>query len=404
MKIAVIGQGYVGLNLAVVSAYFGHDVIGIDLSEKLVNQLLNGETFVPGIDKETLIKLINSKNYTPSTDSSLMDGADVVVIAVPTPLDSNRRPDLTYLERACTQISQFLKNKALIINESTSYPGTLRNFIKKTIESNSTVEFLYASAPERIDPGNSNWKLTNTPRVISGLSNEATEKACEFYQTFCSKVHPVSSPEVAEASKLFENTFRQINIALANEFAIVAHQLGFSATEAINAASTKPFGFMPFFPGIGVGGHCIPVDPSYLSYAAELVGGEARFIELANSTNLSMAKYTVDRITHLFGGSLLGKSVQIAGIAYKPDIPDLRESPALLLINELKSKGAVVTWCDPHVQEFQGEKSSELNPKVDIGLIVTPHKKIDFSKWQSMGERVLDLSALPNTYGWSKFF
>jgi UDP-N-acetyl-D-glucosamine dehydrogenase len=404
MKIAIIGQGYVGLNLAVVSAYFGHDVIGIDLSEKLVNQLLNGETFVPGIDKETLIKLINSKNYTPSTDSSLMDGADVVVIAVPTPLDSNRRPDLTYLERACTQISQFLKNKALIINESTSYPGTLRNFIKKTIESNSTVEFLYASAPERIDPGNSNWKLTNTPRVISGLSNEATEKACEFYQTFCSKVHPVSSPEVAEASKLFENTFRQINIALANEFAIVAHQLGFSATEAINAASTKPFGFMPFFPGIGVGGHCIPVDPSYLSYAAELVGGEARFIELANSTNLSMAKYTVDRITHLFGGSLLGKSVQIAGIAYKPDIPDLRESPALLLINELKSKGAVVTWCDPHVQEFQGEKSSELNPKVDIGLIVTPHKKIDFSKWQSMGERVLDLSALPNTYGWSKFF
>jgi UDP-N-acetyl-D-glucosamine dehydrogenase len=311
---------------------------------------------------------------------------------------------LTYLERACTQISQFLKNKALIINESTSYPGTLRNFIKKTIESNSTVEFLYASAPERIDPGNSNWKLTNTPRVISGLSNEATEKACEFYQTFCSKVHPVSSPEVAEASKLFENTFRQINIALANEFAIVAHQLGFSATEAINAASTKPFGFMPFFPGIGVGGHCIPVDPSYLSYAAELVGGEAKFIELANSTNLSMAKYTVDRITHLFGGSLLGKSVQIAGIAYKPDIPDLRESPALLLINELKSKGAVVTWCDPHVQEFQGEKSSELNPKVDIGLIVTPHKKIDFSKWQSMGERVLDLSALPNTYGWSKFF
>jgi UDP-N-acetyl-D-glucosamine dehydrogenase len=404
MKIAIIGQGYVGLNLAVVSAYFGHDVIGIDLSEKLVNQLLNGETFVPGIDKETLIKLINSKNYTPSTDSSLMDGADVVVIAVPTPLDSNRRPDLTYLERACTQISQFLKNKALIINESTSYPGTLRNFIKKTIESNSTVEFLYASAPERIDPGNSNWKLTNTPRVISGLSNEATEKACEFYQTFCSKVHPVSSPEVAEASKLFENTFRQINIALANEFAIVAHQLGFSATEAINAASTKPFGFMPFFPGIGVGGHCIPVDPSYLSYAAELVGGEAKFIELANSTNLSMAKYTVDRITHLFGGSLLGKSVQIAGIAYKPDIPDLRESPALLLINELKSKGAVVTWCDPHVQEFQGEKSSELNPKVDIGLIVTPHKKIDFSKWQSMGERVLDLSALPNTYGWSKFF
>jgi UDP-N-acetyl-D-glucosamine dehydrogenase len=404
MKIAIIGQGYVGLSLSVGAASVGHQVFGFDTSGKLVDQLLKGETFVPGIQESKLLDLINSKNYLPTNNSELLDGSDIIIIAVPTPLNQDRKPDLSYLASACLQIAKHITTSSLIVNESTSYPGTLRNFIKMHIESKSQVKFLYASAPERIDPGNSTWDLYNTPRIVSGLTALATQKTYDFYSTFCSKVQVVSSPEVAEGSKLFENTFRQINIALANEFAIVAHQLGFSATEAINAASTKPFGFMPFFPGIGVGGHCIPVDPSYLSYAAELVGSEAKFIELANSTNLSMAKYTVDRITHLFGGSLLGKSVQIAGIAYKPDIPDLRESPALLLITELKSRGALVTWCDPHVQEFQGEKSSDLNPKVDIGLIVTPHKKIDFSKWQSMGERVLDLSALPNTYGWSKFF
>jgi UDP-N-acetyl-D-glucosamine dehydrogenase len=404
LKISIIGQGYVGLSLAVGAASVGHKVIGIDKNETLISQLITGQTYVPGIDQKILNLLVKSGEYLPTIDFKNLEATDVVIIAVPTPLDQNRKPDLSYIRSACLQIAMHASKKTLVINESTSYPGTLRNFIKPLLESNSKIEFLYASAPERIDPGNQNWDLFNTPRVIAGLTNESTRKTSEIYKTFCSNVYEVSMPEVAEASKLFENTFRQINIALANEFAVLSNAIGFSAHEAILAASTKPFGFMPFFPSIGVGGHCIPVDPSYLSYAAELAGSKAKFIDLANSTNLSMAKYTVNRIDKFLNGKLLGKSVQVAGISYKTDIPDLRESPALLLIDELKFQGAKVSWCDPVVGEFEGVKSSELNPNIDLGLIVVPHKKIDFTIWKTMGTNVIDLSANSINYGWPKFF
>ena len=404
VKIAIIGQGYVGLNLAMGAAKVGHHVVGLEISEILVSELLNSKTFIPGIQEKVLSELLRSGHYIPTTNAELINGADAVIIAVPTPLDSNRKPDLSYLERACSIIAKNVNNKTLIVNESTSYPGTLRNVIKKIIELNSKVEFLYASAPERIDPGNKNWNLANTPRVISGLTNEASKLASEIYRSFCAEVYEVSTPEVAEASKLFENTFRQINIALANEFAIISKILGFSATEAISAASTKPFGFMPFFPSIGVGGHCIPVDPSYLSYAAELAGGKAQFIDLANSTNLSMAKHTVNGIKDFLKGKIMGKLVQVAGISYKPDVPDLRESPSLQLIAELEGEGAKVIWSDPVVNEYNGVKSSELNPNIDLGLLVVPHKSFDFSIWKNAGTVVLDLSSNPTDYGWPKYF
>jgi UDP-N-acetyl-D-glucosamine dehydrogenase len=403
MRVTVIGQGYVGLTVAIGAAEVGHDVVGLDLDKELIENLLKGITFIPGITEKSIKKLIKRDKYFPSTDLNSMKGSEVLIIAVPTPLTPSRKPDLKYLESASVQIANIISEKALIINESTSYPGTLRNYIKPKIESISNVEFLYASAPERIDPGNNMWKLSNTPRIIGGLTQEASKKALELYKTFCSEVYEVSSPEVAEASKLFENSFRQINIALANEFSKISSAIGFSTNEAIKAAATKPFGFMPFFPSIGVGGHCIPVDPSYLSYAAAKAGVQARFIELANETNRSMAKYVVEKISTTFGFSLEGKKVQVAGIAYKPGVSDLRESPALDLINELKMAGAKVVWHDPLVLEYNDEKSQVLDCSVDFGLIVTPHAEIDFSEWRKGGTTVLDLSANSNDYGWAKF-
>jgi UDP-N-acetyl-D-glucosamine dehydrogenase len=403
MKIAVIGQGYVGLTLAVGAASVGHNVIGLDSNSNLVKDLAKGVSFIPGIDKVELRKLLSSGKYIPTDSISNLNGCEAIIIAVPTPLNSDRNPDLRYLELAVIQIADSVQNEALIVNESTSYPGTLRNFIKPLIETRSKVRFLYASAPERIDPGNDKWNLFNTPRVISGLTFEATKKTISLYKSFCKTVQEVSSSEVAEASKLFENTFRQINIALANEFSMISNAMGFSANEAIRAAATKPFGFMQFFPSIGVGGHCIPVDPSYLSYAAEIAGVKAKFIDLANETNIYMTKHIVGRIKAAVGFSLKDLRIQIAGIAYKPGVPDLRESPALLLIKELTLEGATLTWCDPLVGEFEGQKSTDLDVAVDLGLIVTPHKEIDFNVWLDGKTKVFDLSADSNSYGWPKF-
>ena len=278
MKVSVIGQGYVGLTVAIGAAKAGHDVIGVDTDVNLINELSKGRTVVPGILGKEIRDLISQGHYDPVSNFDGISDSSIVIIAVPTPLDLERVPDLEFLRSASTQIALNVKKNALIINESTSFPGTLRNFIKPLIEAKSEVNFQYASAPERIDPGNRDWNLSNTPRVIGGLTKESTNLAAEFYRSFCSQIHLTSSAEVAEAAKLFENTFRQINIALANEFSNIASKLGFLASDAIKAAATKPFGFMPFFPSIGVGGHCIPIDPSYLSYISEKVGIEANFI------------------------------------------------------------------------------------------------------------------------------
>lgn len=403
MKIGIVGQGYVGLNVAVGAAKAGYEVIGIDTNERIVSELISFQTSIPGITSLDLSNLISSKKYFPTSNFQNLEDTSIVVIAVPTPLDKFRKPDLQMLATASTEIGKNLTAPTLIVNESTSYPGTLRTFIKPIIDKESKYSHDYVAAPERIDPGNSKWQLSNTPRVIGGLSKDATQRAVEFYKSFCGEIYEVSSPEVAEAAKLFENTFRQINIALANEFSLIANSLNFSTNEAIQAAATKPFGFMPFFPSIGVGGHCIPVDPSYLSYAATKSGVTANFIELANTTNLSMVRNVIDRIKLTLNKSFSEISVQVAGIAYKPGVSDLRESPALELIMELRNAGANVTWHDPLVKSWNGENSSKLSELIDLGLIVTPHDQIDFSIWKKGRIQVFDLSANSNNYGWKKF-
>jgi UDP-N-acetyl-D-glucosamine dehydrogenase len=403
MKVAVIGQGYVGLTLAVGASHAGHNVVGVDTNIDLIRNIAQGHSHVPGVIQSELQELIKTNKYTPTNSMEKLDGSEVVIIAVPTPLNEAKKPDLKYLASGVLQIAKYVTNEALIINESTSYPGTLRNFIKPLISTQSKVEFLYASAPERIDPGNSHWSLLNTPRIVAGLTTEAADKAIKFYETFCANVSKVSSPEIAEAAKLFENTFRQVNIALANEFSVICNVMGFSSHEAIQAAATKPFGFMPFFPSIGVGGHCIPIDPSYLSYAAELAGSKANFIDLANKINLSMHKHVVYRIKKEVGRSLKDLRIQIVGIAYKPGVADLRESSSLLLIKELVEEGVIVSWHDPLVSEYKGTKSTALDPTVDLGLIVTPHPQVDFKVWLESRTRVLDLSSDSKNYGWPKF-
>jgi UDP-N-acetyl-D-glucosamine dehydrogenase len=403
MKVSIVGQGYVGQSLAIAAAHAGHIVLGYDVNPDLINQLVDGKSYVPGVNSNVLFELQKKGNFTPTTNAQLISNSEIVIIAVPTPLDVNRQPDLSFVFSACKVIAENCHSGTLIINESTSYPGTLRNVIVPTVEKAGKKEFMFASAPERVDPGNSDWNIGNTPRVIAGLNAVATSKAIQFYSTFCSSLYEVSSPEIAEASKLFENTFRQINISLVNEFSIISKALGFSAHEAIKAASTKPFGFMPFFPSIGVGGHCIPVDPIYLSHIAESVGIEPKFIKLANSMNLNIPSVVAHQINNFIQGGLSGKKVQIAGIAYKPGVPDMRESPVVYLIKELKKLGGEVIWCDPLVSEYNGEKSTPLTLDIDLGLIITPHEEFDFSIWKNSKIQVLDLSPNQINFGWPKF-
>jgi UDP-N-acetyl-D-glucosamine dehydrogenase len=403
MKVSILGQGYVGLNVSVAAAKAGHAVTGIDINESLIANLKIGIHQVPGIERNIILDLISSNKYIPTTDPSYISNSDIVIITVPTPLNFERNPDLSLLETASRIIGKYARDNLLIINESTSYPGTLRNFIAPLVCDSNKNKLFFAASPERVDPGNSEWNLENTPRVISGLNSEATLRAKKFYSSFCENIYEVSNPEVAEASKLLENTFRQVNIALVNEFSEIAYKLNFSANEAISAASTKPFGFMPFFPSIGVGGHCIPIDPSYLSYAANLVGVSANFINLANETNLLASKKIATRITEYMGGSLIDLKIQVAGIAYKTNVSDMRESPSLLLIRELRSLGANVSWSDDLVREYKNEKSLPLTSDIDLGLIVTPHDGMKFDVWLRSGVKVLDLSSNSKNFGWPKF-
>lgn len=403
MKVSVIGQGYVGLTVSFFSSQAGNQVIGLDNNKSLIDDLKTGLTEIPGIDKQELVRIQNNGRLQFTNDPELIRESTVIIIAVPTPLDKNRDPDLRFLEQATDCIARYASENTTIINESTSYPGTLRNFIIPNIKKKSNLNFLYAAAPERIDPGNKNWNLKNTPRIISGLTSEATARAVEFYSSFCDYIHVVESPEIAESAKIFENTFRQVNIALANEFAYIAGEIGFSAHQAILAASTKPFGFMPFFPSVGVGGHCIPVDPNYLVYTAKNLGINLDLINTANMINLLAPQRVVEKIEKFLSKPIKDLKIQIAGIAYKSEVPDMRESPAILLMKQLENSGAKVTWHDPVVKTYEEVASSPLNTEVDLGLIVTPHSKIDFSVWERSNLLVLDLSANGNDYGWPKF-
>jgi UDP-N-acetyl-D-glucosamine dehydrogenase len=372
MRVAIIGQGYVGLTIAVGAAGAGHTVVGFDVSQTLVDQLNSGKSHIEGISDSQIASFVSSGKFIASANPSDLDGSDVIVIAVPTPLDSDRNPDLSFVHAAAELINQQVKSPALIINESTSYPGTLRKEIAARI---TGVEHLFASSPERVDPGNTQWGTKNTPRLIGGLTPAAVAKAREFYASFCDSIIEVSSPEVAEAAKIFENTFRQVNIALVNEFAQISDALGISSREVIEAAATKPYGFMPFNPGPGVGGHCIPVDPSYLAHVANEVGVPATFIKRANEVNLAMPAYVVKRVVARMGGSISGKSVVVVGISYKANVADTRETPAAAVIDLLRGQGANVVWHDELVGSWRRESSTALG-EFDIAVVVTKHNGV----------------------------
>ena len=373
MKLSIIGQGYVGLTISAFAAKH-HKVVGFDLNSLIVAQLNKGISHIEGVSSEDIKQAIYAGSYFATTDGSQIANSQIVVIAVPTPLDSNRKPDLTYIDSACKVIAENLTGPALIINESTSYPGTIRKYIKPTIEKYSKEKFdhQYAISPERVDPGRMEYNQKNTPRLYAGLTPEATARTRDFYSTFCDNLVEVSSPEVAEAAKLFENTFRQVNIALVNELAQISHALGIDVRETLDAAGTKPYGFMKFQPSAGVGGHCIPVDPSYLADVAEKAGVAATFIQRANEVNLEMPKYIAARVAKDNGGSLKGKKVLVVGVAYKPNVADTRETPAELLIDALEELGAVVTWSDPVVGNWHGKESMGLNG-AEIAVVVTKH-------------------------------
>jgi UDP-N-acetyl-D-glucosamine dehydrogenase len=373
MRVSIIGQGYVGLTISAFAAKH-HEVVGFDLNSSIVAQLNKGLSHIEGVASEDIKQAIYAGSYFATTDGSQIANSQIVVIAVPTPLDSNRKPDLTYIDSACKVIAENLTGPALIINESTSYPGTLRDYIKPAIEKYSKQKFehMYAISPERVDPGRQDFNQKNTPRLYAGLTPMATAKTREFYSSFCDNLVEVSSPEVAEAAKLFENTFRQVNIALVNELAQISHALGIDVRETLDAAGTKPYGFMKFQPSAGVGGHCIPVDPSYLADVAEKAGVEATFIKRANEVNLDMPRYIAGRIAKDNGGSLKGKKVLVVGVAYKPNVADTRETPAELLIDALEDLGAVVSWSDPVVGNWHGKESAGLNG-AEIAVVVTKH-------------------------------
>ena len=376
MKVAIIGQGYVGLTISAFAGEF-YEVVGFDNNSKIVDQLNRGFSHIEGVEGSTLQKWIKAGRYRATSNGSEISDADLVVIAVPTPLTKDRKPDLGFIEAACKTVGENINKQILVINESTSFPGTLRNYIKPAIEkySKDVVEHLYAISPERVDPGRGDYNQKNTPRLFAGLTPEASAKTREFYSKFCDQLVEVSSPEVAEAAKLFENTFRQVNIALVNEFAQIAHSLGINVYETLDAANTKPYGFMKFTPSAGVGGHCIPVDPTYLAAVAEENGAPATFIRRANEVNLEMSEYIVNRVQADNGGTLEGKSVLVVGVAYKPNVADVRETAAELVIEHLRQRGAVVSWHDDVVGSWNDESSAPLSG-ADIAVVVTKHDDV----------------------------
>ena len=390
MKVAIIGQGYVGLTISFFASHI-HDVIGFDTNKDIVDALNQGISHIEGVDSGLLAARIRKGSYRATSNQEDISDSEIVVIAVPTPLSIDRKPDLKYIDAACLTISNNLKRPALIINESTSFPGTLRNYIKPAIEKNSNNSLIhqYAISPERVDPGRGDFNQKNTPRLYAGLTPEAGERTRVFYSSFCDKLVEVSSPEVAEAAKLFENTFRQVNIALVNEFAQITDALGISVHETLDAANTKPYGFMKFTPSAGVGGHCIPVDPTYLAAKAEELGAPATFIRHANEVNLNMAQYVVDRVIQDNGGTIRGKSILVVGVAYKPNVADVRETAAELVIEHCRSQGAIVTWHDDVVRNWKGETSSMLQG-ADISIVITKHDKVNSEMIKASAPYVFD--------------
>lgn len=391
-SVVVVGQGYVGLPLALEAAKAGWKVTGLDVSEERVSLLNQGISHIEDVPSEELLQALRESKYSASTDASMTSSAEIVIICVPTPLDGDQVPDLIYIKSAINLIASHLNPETLLISESTSYPGTIREFIKPLIESirpDKGSRIKYASAPERVDPINSKWNLKNTPRLIAGLTQEASQLAYDFYSSFCEKVIEVSSLEVAESAKLLENTFRQVNIALINQLVPFFRKLGIDTREVVEAAGSKPYGYMKFFPGAGVGGHCIPVDPLYLLWKSRKMGIDVPFIESADRVNREMAQFVVRRLIEI-ADLKSGDSVLILGVAYKSGISDTRETPAEEVIDQLNSMGIEAFWSDPLVREFMHGTKWEPSIPVNAAIIVTAQPGLDLGRITSLKIPVLD--------------
>ena len=384
--IAIIGLGYVGLPLAVEFAQKGFRVIGIDTNEQKIKKIKQGISYVLDISSATLKPLLK-KGLLKCYSDYRLEKIDITIIAVPTPLSKSREPDISFILKAVREISRYIKKGGLVILESTTYPSTTRGIILPLLEKSGLKgdkDFLLAFSPERVDPGNKKYKTKNIPKIVGGVNKESTKIAELLYKQIITKVVPVSSSEVAEMTKIWENTFRAVNIGLANEMARICNKLGIDVWEVIAAAKTKPFGFLPFYPGPGIGGHCLPVDPLYLSYKAKLEGIETRFIRLADEINLAMPVYTIERVKEILKKrkkTLRGSKISILGITYKKDIADIRESPAIEIIKILAKKKAQVSYSDPFIKEIKlGNKilvSRSLDKKFlsqqDCLIIVSGH-------------------------------
>jgi len=394
-KVAVLGMGYVGLPLAVAFAETGYRVQGIDPDEEKLKSFSAGNSYIQDVASETIVRLKQSGKLALTTDFSTLEEADAVSICVPTPLRKTGDPDMSFILSATDQLARYAHSGMVVVLESTTYPGTTREVLLPRLTEPKGLQvgkdIFVCFSPERVDPGRRDWTTLNTPKVIGGITPTCTEVASAWYSGAIQKVVPVSTAEAAEMTKLLENTFRMINIGLVNELAIMCERLGVNVWEVIEAAATKPFGFMKFTPGPGLGGHCIPIDPMYLSWKMKEMNYSARFIDLASEINTSMPRYVVVRILEAMnerGKTLKGSQVLVLGAAYKPDVDDVRESPALDVIALLKKKGATVSYHDPHIPELHHETEGWGMSSVgdvmssvraaDAVVVVTNHTEYDY--------------------------
>jgi UDP-N-acetyl-D-glucosamine dehydrogenase len=400
VDVAVVGAGYVGVPLAQTFAAAGKRVLLVDVSAERVEQLNRGESYIEDVPSETLARLVE-QGLRATTDYDALRGADAILIALPTPLSRQREPDLSIVRGATVEIAKRLRKDHLVVLESTTYPGTTRECVLPLLEETGLKvgdDFNLAFSPERVDPGNEQWHTRNVPKVVGGITAACTERAGRLYESAIDEVVRVSSPEAAELTKLLENIFRSVNIALVNELAMLCDRMGIDVWEVIDAASTKPFGFMRFEPGPGLGGHCIPIDPFYLTWKAREFDFTTRFIELAGEVNNNMPYFCRSLISqalnHGSGVALSESKLLVVGVAYKADIGDMRESPALKLIELLRTAGADVAYHDPHVAEVHesGLSSVPLEPeRYDCVVIVTAHSSIDYDQLVERAQLVVDL-------------
>ena len=391
--LAIIGQGYVGLPLAMAAVDAGWAVIGVDNFAAKVAQINKGSSPVEDVSDAHLRAAISSGAFRATSDFSEVALAAVITICVPTPLDDKREPDLTLLRSAANGIAPFVSNETLVVSESTSYPGTLRDVIIPIINENkprTSKSVYFASAPERVNPGDPVWNQKNTPRLVGAIDPESQARALDFYKSICDAVVSVSTPEIAEAAKLLENTFRLVNIALINEFTQLCSASDINVHEVIDAAASKPYGFMPFRPGVGVGGHCIPVDPLYLTWWARLHGVEAAIVEAANLINHEMPSYVAERALSLVNPNIKNPKVLILGVAYKPGVGDVRETPVSELRDHLITQGAVVAWHDPLVPIWEGSEPVDLGWECDVAILATKQPGMEVEQLVTRGIQILD--------------